>query len=173
MEDLSLQHARSSMRGLIPWPGTEPGPPVLGALSLSHWTTREVPAVVFIKGKKKKLEPSPQFCYNMFNMLFSGVLPSGEKRNTCQLPATTKTLSTFIICDGEKWVLEDDLEHDTLSTKLKTIKTQHDIVMHVWWTCGWLSVCTKTTIQHKISASWDGWDSVGHRGGWKKLLLIP
>ena len=30
---------------LVPWPGIEPGPPVLGvlgALSLSHWATREV-----------------------------------------------------------------------------------------------------------------------------------
>ena len=26
-----------------PWPGIEPGPPALGAGSLSHWTTREVP----------------------------------------------------------------------------------------------------------------------------------
>ena len=28
---------------LIPWPGIEPIPPVLGAWSLSHWTTREIP----------------------------------------------------------------------------------------------------------------------------------
>ena len=26
----------------VPWPGTEPRPPALGAQSLSHWTTREV-----------------------------------------------------------------------------------------------------------------------------------
>ena len=31
------------MRNLVSWPGTEPGPPALGAWSLSHWTTREVP----------------------------------------------------------------------------------------------------------------------------------
>ena len=30
---------------LGPWPGIEPGPPALGAWSLSHWTTREVPRV--------------------------------------------------------------------------------------------------------------------------------
>ena len=29
---------------LIPWPGFEPRPPSLGVQSLSHWTTREVPA---------------------------------------------------------------------------------------------------------------------------------
>ena len=32
-----------SMRDLVPWPGNEPGSPSLGAWSLSHWTTREVP----------------------------------------------------------------------------------------------------------------------------------
>ena len=32
-----------SMCDLVPWSGIEPGPPVLGAQSLSHWTTREVP----------------------------------------------------------------------------------------------------------------------------------
>ena len=31
------------MGNLVPWPGVEPGPPALGAWSLSHWTTREVP----------------------------------------------------------------------------------------------------------------------------------
>ena len=32
-----------SMWDLVPWPGTEPRPPVLGVQNLSHWTTREVP----------------------------------------------------------------------------------------------------------------------------------
>ena len=27
---------------LVPWPGSEPGPPAFGVLSLSHWPTREV-----------------------------------------------------------------------------------------------------------------------------------
>ena len=31
------------MWNLVPWPGTEPGPPALEMQSLSHWTTREVP----------------------------------------------------------------------------------------------------------------------------------
>ena len=30
---------------LVPWPGIEPRPPALGAQSLSHQTTREVPAL--------------------------------------------------------------------------------------------------------------------------------
>ena len=32
------------MWDVVPWPGIEPGPPALGAWSLSHWTTRELPA---------------------------------------------------------------------------------------------------------------------------------
>ena len=28
------------MQGLLPWPGIEPGPPALGAQSLSQWTTK-------------------------------------------------------------------------------------------------------------------------------------
>ena len=31
------------MWDLVPWPGIEPGPHALGAQSLTHWTTREVP----------------------------------------------------------------------------------------------------------------------------------
>ena len=31
------------MRDLVPWPGIESSPPVLGVQRLSHWTTKEVP----------------------------------------------------------------------------------------------------------------------------------
>lgn len=53
-----LQHSRSliivavceisscGMRDLVHWPGFKPRPPALGAGSLSHWATREVPALV-------------------------------------------------------------------------------------------------------------------------------
>ena len=37
------------MWDLVPWPGIKPRPPVLGAQSLSHWTTREVPPCRVIK----------------------------------------------------------------------------------------------------------------------------
>ena len=33
-----------SMWVLVSQPGIKPGPPALGTRSLSHWTTREVPA---------------------------------------------------------------------------------------------------------------------------------
>ena len=35
------------MWDLVPQPGIEPGPPVLGAQSCSQWTTREAPALFF------------------------------------------------------------------------------------------------------------------------------
>ena len=38
-----MQTLSYSMWDLVPWPGIEPGSPALGAQSLSHWTTREVP----------------------------------------------------------------------------------------------------------------------------------
>ena len=38
------------MWNLVPWPGTEPGPPALGAETLSHWTTRQVPPHCFLFG---------------------------------------------------------------------------------------------------------------------------
>ena len=36
------------MWDLVPRPGIKPGPPTLGAWSLTHWTTREVPEVYFL-----------------------------------------------------------------------------------------------------------------------------
>ena len=36
------------MWDLVPWPEIKPGPPVLGAWSLSHWTTREAPNDQFL-----------------------------------------------------------------------------------------------------------------------------
>ncbi|CAI9154577.1 unnamed protein product [Rangifer tarandus platyrhynchus] len=36
---------------LVPQPGIETSPPVVGALSLNHWTPREVPAIKYFKIK--------------------------------------------------------------------------------------------------------------------------
>ena len=41
------------MQDLVPQPGIEPGPPALGAWSLTHWTTREVLHNPVFKGGKK------------------------------------------------------------------------------------------------------------------------
>ena len=38
----------TSFRYLVPWPGIEPGPFVLGMWNLSHWSTREVPLEFFL-----------------------------------------------------------------------------------------------------------------------------
>ena len=44
----SMQTLSWGMWDLIPRPGMEPGPPVLGAWSLSHWTTREVLRILLL-----------------------------------------------------------------------------------------------------------------------------
>ena len=46
------------MWDLVPWPGIKPGPPELGARSLSHWTTREVPSFTVSIFHFKKVFPS-------------------------------------------------------------------------------------------------------------------
>ena len=43
---------------LVPWPGIEPRTPALGAWSLSHWTTREVPRNLLLP----QLKESQMFC---------------------------------------------------------------------------------------------------------------
>ena len=42
-----MQTLSCGMWDPAPRPGIEPGPPVLGARILSHWTTREVPSLLF------------------------------------------------------------------------------------------------------------------------------
>ena len=39
------------MQDLVPWPGMEPGSPALGAWSLNHWTTMEIPRSLFSHAK--------------------------------------------------------------------------------------------------------------------------
>ena len=38
-----MQTLNCSMWDLVPWPGIKPRPPALGAQTLSHWSTRDVP----------------------------------------------------------------------------------------------------------------------------------
>ena len=47
---------------LIPWPGIEPIPPVLGAWSLIHWTTREIPYYTWFL-----ITNCPLVCYLLYN----------------------------------------------------------------------------------------------------------
>ena len=57
---------------LVPWPGIEPGPPALGAQSLSHWTTREIPEFrIFLSPAKEKPIspfPNPQVTINLLSI---------------------------------------------------------------------------------------------------------
>ena len=47
IQDIQLPHFNSQLWDLVPWPGIEAGSPALGAWSLGHWATREVPPVDF------------------------------------------------------------------------------------------------------------------------------
>ena len=57
-------HQRVACRILIPWPGIEPRPTAVKALSANHWTTRELPSLAFygmgwVQGWYKPI-PSPE-----------------------------------------------------------------------------------------------------------------
>ena len=41
----NLWALRCGLWNLVPWPGIEPGPPVLGKQSLSHWTNQGSPSM--------------------------------------------------------------------------------------------------------------------------------
>ena len=43
----SMPTLNCGMWDLVPWPGIEPRAPALGAQSPSHWTTKEVPEILF------------------------------------------------------------------------------------------------------------------------------
>ena len=55
-------------------PGTEPRPPALGAWSLSHWTTREVPVVTVFKKKKQNWRLDRWILIPWESQLFFGCL---------------------------------------------------------------------------------------------------
>ena len=60
---------RCSMWDLVPWPGMEPGPPALRALSLCLWTTGEVLALGFLNGvifSKEVLRITSQGLYTIW-----------------------------------------------------------------------------------------------------------
>ena len=44
-------------QGELLQPGVEPSPSTVEAWNLSHWTTREVLRVIYLKKKKKEEEP--------------------------------------------------------------------------------------------------------------------
>ena len=50
-----MQTPSCTMWDVFLQPGTEPGPPALGAQSLSYWTTREVPELNFLNIKQLRV----------------------------------------------------------------------------------------------------------------------
>ena len=63
----------------VPRPGIKPGPPVLGAWSRNHWTTREIPAWCFFNmscSRKKKHHLSDHFAMSTCQSLHAwGLFP--------------------------------------------------------------------------------------------------
>ena len=45
-----MQTLSCGMWDLVPQAGNEPGPLALRGLTFSHWTTRDVPAILFLSG---------------------------------------------------------------------------------------------------------------------------
>ena len=70
---------------LVPPPGIEPLPPVLKGQSLNHWTTREVPEVIFPRTSRQFLPPA-QLCQKPQTLALHscqfrsgiGILPAGS-----------------------------------------------------------------------------------------------
>ena len=54
----SMRTLSWGMWDLVLWPGVEPQPPALGAWSVSHWTTREVP-IYFLESTMYLQSPAP------------------------------------------------------------------------------------------------------------------
>ena len=72
-----------SMWDLVPWPGIKLGTPALGAWSLSHWTSREVPARHFSKSLSE------------VHALFPSLLPDSHSMSCLQ----TKKMDV-VACQG-------------------------------------------------------------------------
>ena len=88
----------------VPRPGIKPGPPVLGAWSRNHWTTREVPAWCFFNmscSRKKKTTPFWPLGYeHMSKFTCPRALPS-------QTPVKKHSLKGFWLpwLSSEQWLL--------------------------------------------------------------------
>ena len=88
----------------VPRPGIKPGPPVLGAWSRNHWTTREIPAWCFFNmscSRKKKTPPFWPLGYeHMSKFTCPRALPS-------QTPVKKHSLKGFWLpwLSSEQWLL--------------------------------------------------------------------
>ena len=65
------------MWDLDPWPAMEPRPPALGAWSLSHWTTREVPKIEQIL--EVVYLTAAIFCFRLHSCIHLMALPVQEQ----------------------------------------------------------------------------------------------
>ena len=84
------------MWDLVPRPGIEPGPPVLGVRSLTHWTTREVPVP---RPRFKALVPTVQGPFSPRRLWAEALCPSStllfKACVTCTSSITSVKFSTI------------------------------------------------------------------------------
>lgn len=67
----STQTLSCSMWDIVPKPGIEPQPSSLGAWTLSYWTIREVPRLVFSDAKKERKLEKNLLCIYCWHDLYS------------------------------------------------------------------------------------------------------
>ena len=87
-----MQTLTYSMWDLVPWPGFEPGPPALGAQSLSHWTSRKVPRETF-----KVMEIFSALYLNGGYQVYSGLLTRRQSVSWTQDLSPLCTLLMYFI----------------------------------------------------------------------------
>ena len=118
----SMRTLSCGMWDLVPWPGIKPGPPALGAWSLTHWTTREVHRCMF------EWEQSPDFpsFLDILECHWKGIVhrqlwaQKGSRR-----AAVLYTLSAI----NSHWILKS--RDSTLPTKVHLLKAMvFSVVMY-------------------------------------------
>ena len=127
---------------LILWWGIKPRPPALGARSLSHWTTREVPYNVFLEwrdGSEELVQTS---------------------RKKASLARNPKSFLIFFFF----WYLPLGQNCSSLTTGFK--KTDNNM-WQIDTVLGTSSVSPRPQ-KHPIDSSHDGWDCLKRRG-WPEL----
>ena len=86
------------MRDLVPWPGIEPRPPALGALSLRHWIAGKFLFFVFNVTLLWCQTPLPPFNLTVDHVELSWVRPSAPGEG----PAEAREVATWLIqCPGQ------------------------------------------------------------------------
>ena len=143
-----MQHEGSfhcSMWDLVPWPGIEFVLPELGAQSLSHWITREVPVALLLLLEEHTLGVRPGFCHHTLHEIWrqsishqgvqSLLLPSRIKwYSACQasfmvLPQNKHSSEEFMINLSIQNLIPFLIQH-VLPSRLRDITEKGELKLH-------------------------------------------